>query len=310
MNQRMRTIALALVVIAIAATGCAPASAPQSEIVERTVVVELVAAMAPRAPAPEPAFKESALGSAADDLPNASDRMIIQTIDMSIVVEDTDETLELVTELVQGHRGYVSDLQRWLANDQPYANVTLRIPAESLEEVRGQLRSAAIKVQSENASGQDVTEEFVDIQARVRNLEATEVELLALLTEVRENRGKADEILAIHRELTNIRGQIESLKGRSQFLERMTALATIHLEIRPKAAPRPVVDRPQWDPAITTNRALRGFVQLLELALDVLIYLLIFSPFVLIPGVVIWLLVRAAKKRKQRRKDEGTNKNA
>ncbi|MBN1402602.1 MAG: DUF4349 domain-containing protein, partial [Anaerolineae bacterium] len=160
------------------------------------------------------------MGSAASNLGSAEDRMIIQTVNMSIVVEDTDVTLALVSDLVAAYEGYVADSSRWLVNEQPYARITLRIPAASLDEVRGILRDEAIRVESENTSGEDVTEEFVDLQARLRNLEATEKELLALLTEVRENRGKAEDILAIHRELTNIRSQIESLKGRAQYLER------------------------------------------------------------------------------------------
>jgi len=154
----------------------------------------------------------------------------------------------------------------------------------------------ALKVERETSSGQDVTEEYTDIQAQLRNLEATETELLALLTEVRENRGKAEEILAVHRELTSIRGQIESLKGRSQYLERMTALATITMEIRPKATPGAVVEQYRWNPLVTASRALRSLLAFAQVVLDVGIYLLIFSPVIIIPVVIIWLVVRAVRR--------------
>jgi hypothetical protein len=69
------------------------------------------------------------------------------------------------------------------------------------------------------------------LSAQLRNLEATEEELLVLLTEVREKTRRAEDVLAVHREVTNIRGQIEQIKGRMQYLERMTALATINVEL-------------------------------------------------------------------------------
>ena len=121
-----------------------------------------------------------------------------------------------------------------------------------------------------------------------------------MLTEVRENRGKAEDILAIYRELTNIRGQIESLKGRQQYLERMSALATINVTIRPREAPQPVVERAKWNPLVTLNRELRAFVSVFQALVDLGIYVLIFSPFVVVPVVLLWLLVRWIRRRGRR----------
>ena len=123
---------------------------------------------------------------------------------------------------------------------------------------------------------------------------------------MRENRGKAEDILAIHRELTNIRSQIESLQGRSQYLERMTALATLRVEIRPRETPVPVVEPAQWSPLVTLNRALRAFVSAFQVLLDLAIYVVIFSPFVLIPVAVLWLPVRALQRRRRNRREGPT----
>ena len=233
------------------------------------------------------------------EIEDLSERMIISTASMTVIVEDTDKTLADVRETAKSYGGYISDSNRWLVNEQPYASITLKVPAESLDQVMDLLRGMAIAVESENTSGQDVTEEYFDLHARLRNLEATETELLALLTEVRENRGKAEDILAIYRELTNIRSQIESLKGRTVYLERMSALATIQVEIRPKQAPRPLVDKAKWSPLVTISEALRGFVRILQVVLDLAIYLLVFSPFVLVPAVVLWLLIKLLRRRKK-----------
>lgn len=282
---------------ALLVLGCAPKRAePPAAMPEEAVQVSGARGdagyAAPAAPLPS-------LVSA--DLAEVGERMIIRTVDMTVIVEDTDATVELIHKMVAEHKGYIAEASRWISNEQPYARVTFRVPAASLDSAVATLQKAAIRVENENTRGEDVTEEYVDLDARLRNLEATEQELLILLTEVRENRGKAEDILAIHREITAIRAQIESLKGRQQYLSRMSALATINVEIRPKEAPRTVVQRARWSPLVTASRALRGFVEMLQVLADVAIYLLIFSPVVLVPGVVIWLLVRWARRRKASR---------
>ncbi|MFO7917041.1 MAG: DUF4349 domain-containing protein [Anaerolineae bacterium] len=298
MKGKRWTIGIVLLLVVALVTSCAPrrvketiVGAPQD--VSEEAVVEREMAEAPKeAPADEEGYGEISWEAA-----EAEERMIIRTVDMTIVVEDTDETLRALRNLVEDYDGYIASSRRWLSNEQPHGRMTLRVPAESLDEVLDQLQDMAFKVEDENISGEDVTQEYVDLQARLRNLEATEEELLILLTEVRESRSKAEDILAIHRELTEIRGQIESLKGRKQYLERMSALATINVTIRPKEALKPVVERTEWSPLVTLNRALRAFVNILQVLVDLAIYVLIFSPFIVVPMLVLWLLVRWIRRR-------------
>jgi len=239
--------------------------------------------------APLPSYQESQM-----------ERMIIRTANLTVIVQDAAETLDTLTELARGYNGYVADSNRWYSNEQLYANVTLRVPAESLDAFLADVQDLAIRVDSESVSGDDVTEEYADIAARLTNLEATEVELRQLLTEVRENRGKADEILAVHRELTNIRGQIEQLKGRQQYLERMTALSTVEIQVRPEAAPRAVV-RESWNPLVTVSDAAHTLMEAGKGFLSVAIYAVVLSPLLLIPAGGLWLLAYVVRRRKQSR---------
>lgn len=265
-----------------------------------TVIVEKEVAVAREMPvtAPRPAAAPDSNDQAASTLGAASEQMIIRTAHLTVVVQDTDEVLRTLRDIARDYEGYIADSNRWLQDDQAYARATLRVPAQSLDEVLDLLRGIAIRVETESVSGQDVTEEYVDLQARLGNLEAAEKELLALLVEVRESRGKAEDILAVHRELTSIRSQIESLKGRKQYLERMTAMATIHIEINPKEAPRRLIEKAKWSPLVTVSKALRGFVSVFQVLVDISIYVVTFSPFILIPLAILWLLVRWARHRK------------
>lgn len=302
MKKNGRIVIVALCIALALTSGCASRIVQATKVVEQVVVERAVAPAAP-APAREGRAADTA-ESRAYAAGNITERMIIQTVDMSVMVEDTDKAVGELNALATSYKGYVSESRKWIENNQTYANVTLRVPAESLNEVMGKIYGLVLKVERENRSGQDVTEEYTDLGARLRNLEATEKELLALLTEVRESGGKAEDILAVYRELTNIRSQIESLKGRMQYLERMTALATINLTIRPKEAPKPVVEQYKWSPLITLNNALRAFVLVLQRLVDIAIILLIFSPLILVPLAVIWLIVYLVRRRKKARKGE------
>ena len=298
MKLKKVAAAITLVLMLAFTVSCAPRQS-RPRVVE-TVVVEKEVAVARRMPVstPMPYPAPGGYGKSASALSAASEQMIIRTAHLTVVVQDTDEVLGTLRDIARDYEGYIADSNRWLQDDQAYARATLRVPAQSLDEVLDLLRGMAIRVETESVSGQDVTEEYVDLAARLRNLEAAEKELLALLVEVRENRGKAEDILAVHRELTNIRSQIESLKGRKQYLEGMTAMATIHIEIHPKEAPRRLIEKAKWSPLVTVSKALRGFVSVFQVLVDISIYVITFLPFILIPLAILWLLIRWARHRK------------
>jgi hypothetical protein len=293
--RHRKGIVLLLLVVALLLGACAR-QAEMIQVSDQAAVAverEVQKAAAPAMEAP------GSVGSSMAAYGDVADRMIIRRTYMVVVVEDTDAMLARLQGIVSQYGGYVSESNRWLSNEQPYATVTLRIPAENLEAALGIVREGAIRIENETSSGDDVTEEYVDLGARVRNLEATETELLELLSEVRRNRGSAEDILAIHNRITSLRGEIESLKGRTQYLERMTALATVTIEIRPRQQPGSVVQPARWNPLVTLSDAARAFVEVLQVLVDLAIWLLILSPFVLIPVLVIWLIIRAAKRRRQ-----------
>lgn len=304
--KRRSAIGLLLLVAALLLAGCAPARqvaemavsfdagpamGTREEVMEEVMAEKF--AIAPQAPAAAP-MEAVAVGG------DMADRMIIRTTYMTIVVQDTDVMLTELQAMIQQYGGYVSDLNRWFVNEQPYASIVLRIPAEHLDAALAQVREGSIRVASERTSGADVTEEYVDLSARLRNLEATETELLELMTEVRRNRGSAEDILAIHNRITEIRGQIESLKGRTQYLERMAALATVHIEIQPRVLPGAIVTPARWNPLVTVSDAARAFVGMLQSLLDLAIWLLILSPFILIPVLAVWFIVRGIRRRRAR----------
>jgi hypothetical protein len=286
-------------ILTVLAAGCAPAATPAPPAVKETVVVERAVEKAAPAAAPQPVGALQPAGGEA--LQPVGERMIIRTADVAIDVTDTLAAADQIKAIAESLNGYVAGSNLYRSDDLLRGTVSIRVPAEQFDAAMARIKAVGVKVEREQVSGQDVTEEYTDLTARRRNLEATERELLALLTEVRERSGKAEDILAIYRELTNIRGQIEQIQGRMQYLERLTALATINVELIPAETAKPIVE-PGWVPAATFREASRALVRtfqgLVNLAIWLVVWVLPTLIVVLIPLVVIvWAVLRWRRTR-------------
>ena len=109
---------------------------------------------------------------------------------------------------------------------------------------------------SETQGAQDVTEEYVDLNAQLTNLEALEVELRALLEAVRKQpTADPDKLLRVFSEIAMVRGQIEQIQGRLNYLEDVVALATVEVQLTPTVVPPPIVDD-EWKPVEVAREAL------------------------------------------------------
>ena len=296
---------LALLTVAVGCGMAAPALPLMGAGGADEMSRELTAEGAPAADAPPAMEGGQAVAWATQDI--VGDRMIVRTGSLAIVVKDTEETLEAIERLAGELGGYVSDLQSWRQDDQMAATVTVRILAASFDQARERIKELAIEVESENASGQDVTEEYVDLEARLNNLEVAEGELLELLASAQETHKDAESILAIYNEITNVRMQIEQIKGRMQYLESASELATLTITVTPEEIEEPVVE-PGWEPLRQARDALRTLVNALKGLSTVMIWVvLLFLPLaviLLLPLILVWLVWYLRRRRRRRSKGE------
>ncbi len=153
--------------------------------------------------------------------------MIVRSADMSLVVNDVAATLNQIAGLAENIGGYVVSSQRWRDDDRLAGAITIRVPADDFGDIMGALRDLAVDVTNENTSARDVTEEYVDLTAGLKNLEATEEQYLRLM----EKAEKVEDILSVQRELSKTRGEIERTKGRMQYLERTSATSLIDVRL-------------------------------------------------------------------------------
>jgi PKD repeat protein len=178
--------------------------------------------------APAPVIVSSGGSSAygnAQSVP--AERMVIKSAYLALVVEDVGASLVQITSLADAFGGYVVNSDIREDQNRLYASVSFRVDSTRFNEALQALRSLAVDIRSESTSGQDVTEEYVDLDAKLRNLEASEAQLLELMKQA----GDVSEILDVQRELTDTRGQIEQIKGRMQYLEQSSTLAFINTSL-------------------------------------------------------------------------------
>jgi hypothetical protein len=255
------------------------------------------------APAPTDAARAVTSTSASTTAPQAPamPRIVIRNAQMTLVVADAAPVAAKLTALASSSGGYVSESKQWREDGQLRASITLRIPAQRLDETLATARKLATRVEIENVDANDVTQEYVDLDAQVRNLEAAENEMRQLMTDVRQRMKKAEDILEVYQHLTELRGQIEQAKGRMRYLSQLSALATVKIELVPDAIAKPVV-APGWQPFAIVRDASRVLVQTLQALATVAIWCVIYLlPIAVLFALVAWIIrriVRAARGRR------------
>ncbi len=199
------------------------------------------------------------------------DRMVIANVSLSLSVENAVDAARLAERTAERYGGFVAGSSIRDNDTAREASVTVRVPSARLSEALSELRGIGRRVTDESRTTQDVTEEFTDLESNVRNLRSTETQVLALM----ERATKIEEIMALQRELTGIRGQVERLEGRRRVLENRADFATIAMKLVETAAPG---TRDGWNALATATQALTSLGRFAENLGTVLIWLLAFLP--------------------------------
>lgn len=225
------------------------------------------------------------------------ERLIIRTADMSIVVEDTDETIAAITRMAEENEGWVVTSGVYQYNETAKTgNITIRIPSEGFNSAIAAIRGLSLEVTSESSSGQDVTEEYVDLNARLENLEATADRVRSFL----DDATKVEDALAVNAELSRLEGEIEVIKGRMQYLSQSASFSTININITPDVLSQPI-EVGGWRAEGVVRDALESLVEALQgLATLVIWFVLVALPLGLIIIVPLWIIWRVVRGRRSR----------
>jgi Domain of unknown function (DUF4349) len=232
--------------------------------------------------------------------PEAQTRLIIRNATLGLTVDDPAAKLDQISALAGEMGGWVvsSNISTNGTGENQRvssANIVLRVDANRLDETLARIKDGVGTVNSENISGQDVTAQYIDMRSRVTNLEAAERQLQSILADAR----RTEDVLIVFNELTRTRGEIESIRGQMQFYEQAAAYSSVNVTLYPTPI-TPQVEVLGWRPQDTIVRAAQALVNVLQGAVDVLIFIAIFIlPLLLIAGIPVFFILRRV--RRQRR---------
>ncbi len=216
-------------------------------------------------------------------------KMIIYNAELSLVVKDSEAAQENIGRVVEELGGYVSH-----SNSYTYSGglrritLTLRLPADKFNVMLTTLREMASEVTREIIGTQDVTQEYVDLEARLRALEAKAARLEELMAQAEDT----EAVLAVYEQLSQTQIEIEQTKGRMQYLERSTALATITVTLTPDELAQPL-EVAGWRPLGIAKESLQTLIRVFQWLIGVLIRLVIVGvPILAFLGGLLYLVLK------------------
>lgn len=304
---------LLLIILSVIAACAAPmaksAGAPQ--LAMEQPAGEAVMAAATAAPAPAgaeepgtrgsggPAEEDKGAASSAsgpDQVPlSRAERMVIKNAEVDLLVNDTSAALDQVLGVSSDVGGYVLNMTSWEEEGFKLAKVTLRMPADRYEEALRRLRRIG-QVQKESSAGEDVTDQYVDLQSQLRNAEATAERLRSFL----DKATKVEEALAVNENLKAVEAEIEQIKGRLNYLGDRAAYSTISIYLNPQRptptptptlTPTPTPTPAAWNPGRTAVRASGVLVDILKALTEAAIWLgIVGVPLFGVPVALVFLL--------------------
>lgn len=230
--------------------------------------------------------------------PQAIDQKIIRTATVQITAQDVAGVERSIWNLAQEMRGNVLTSNRSGTGDTLRSEIAFRVPSDRYQDAIDRIHEYAVKVEKEQSSAQDVTEEYVDLQARQRNLEATVLQFQALLTKA----ATVDETLKVQAQLNNAQSDLERIKGKLNYYDQRSAYSTISvtiLPVSPPAKPEPVTPVAKWSFARSVQEAWNRSVNGLQNIADALIVVIVGGWWLEIPlGLAIYFFARRERRRR------------
>ncbi len=227
--------------------------------------------------------------------PEITDRMVVKNSSLSLLVENVRDIQKQIIEKAESFGGYMVD--SWLNSPEgaERGTVTVRVPVEKLDEAISYFGSLSVRVVSENMVGTDVTDQYVDIQARLDTLGKTKSKFEEILAKSEE----IQDILSAQREIINVQEQIDSLKGRAKYLEKTAQMAKITISLSTDELSLPYAPTEAWRPRVIFKKAVRSLVGSARKAGTAVIWVGVYSVVWLPVTGVVYLIKKKAKSKKK-----------
>ncbi len=275
--------------------------------------------VAPAAPpafggaAPEPFTNDASKGVAQPPAATAvapgadeTNRLVIQNAELTIVVKDVNGRVQAIQTMAKNMGGFIVSVNVYQTyansgNQVPQANVVVRVPSDKLEEAILQVKKDTVDVQNETRSGTDVTDQYVDLQSRLKAKQAAEDQLLKIM----QNATRTQDVLDVYAQLQQIESDIEVLKGQIKYYEQSAAMSALSVTVIAEESVQPI-QVGSWKPQGEARDAIQSLIYFWQDFGTFLIrFFLLIVPILITIGIPLYLvfllvrwLIRKARKPK------------
>ena len=220
------------------------------------------------------------------------EKKIQRNANISIEVKNLDESIDKLNEIILLlNAEIISSNKGGMDFGQPYANIRIRVLSGNLDSAINEFKKLSTKIISENIYTNDVTEEFIDTEARLKIMKSTEDRFNSLLLKSET----VEEIIQVEKELMRIRGDIESLEGRLNYLSKTTDTSEINLNLNEQV---PITGE-SWKINDSFTSALQNLSSFAKWLADFIINIIVFIPAIIVIALIIIFLRKLIKNRKK-----------
>ena len=220
------------------------------------------------------------------------EKKIQRNANISIEVKNLDESIDKLNEIILLFNAeIISSNKGGMDFGQPYANIRIRVLSGNLDSAINEFKKLSTKIISENIYTNDVTEEFIDTEARLKIMKSTEDRFNSLLLKSET----VEEIIQVEKELMRIRGDIESLEGRLNYLSKTTDTSEINLNLNEQV---PITGE-SWKINDSFTSALQNLSSFAKWLADFIINIIVFIPAIIVITLIIIFLRKLIKNRKK-----------
>ncbi|NEQ27269.1 MAG: DUF4349 domain-containing protein [Microcoleus sp. SIO2G3] len=279
-----------LLAIALVGTSVLTSCGLRPQVSESSAPQSGAAPAAQTAEAPAPTDVSQAIGAGSVPAPKPQ---LVRTANLGITVESIDSTIDRATAIARQQQGEVMNLQNQTPDpgEHHVATLQIRVPQSKLDAAIAALSELGA-VQQQTLSAEDVSDQLVDHQARLRNLRKAEETVLKIM----DRSGDVGDVLQVAQELNNIRQSIEQINAQLNSLQNQVAYSTINLQLESAIAPLPAQPSVQTQLADTWNDATRSIGEFTVALLQIGLWLMIYSPYLLLIFGTATLLYRRRRR--------------
>ncbi len=220
---------------------------------------------------------------------DTSNRLVIKDTSLSLQVKNVPEAIAQIESTAKSLGGYLVNSNLSKPDSIASGNITVRIPEEKRNEALDVYRKLSVKVVSENISGNDVTDQYVDLDARLAVLNKTK----AKFEDILDRATAVSDLLNVQQQLVSLQSQIDSIRGQQKYLEQSSKLSLVSIYLSTDDLALPYAPSNEWRPAVVFKEAVRSLVGSFRNLGSMLIWVFVYSPIIIPILVVVWYIKRS-----------------